>query len=57
MEEEARQILKSALAAKEPAKEPVGNLADEIRKLFAPLGGVELPALPRQTIRPPGLRR
>jgi plasmid stability protein len=58
MEEEVRQILKSAVKASQSLKEPpVGNLADEIRKLFAPLGGVELPELPRRTIRSPRLRR
>jgi antitoxin FitA len=59
MEEEVRQILKSAVKASQSLKEPppVGNLADEIRKLFAPLWGVELPELPRRTIRSPRLRR
>jgi plasmid stability protein len=55
MEEEARQILKSALAVEEPV--PIGNIGDEIRALFAPLGGVDLPELPRQTVRSPRLRR
>jgi plasmid stability protein len=59
MEEEVRQILNSAVAVKNAPKEPppIGNLAEEIRNLFAPLGGVELPELPRQTIRSPRRRR
>ena len=53
MEEEARQILKLALAAKEP-KEGLGTM---IHKMFAPLGGVEIPELPRNPIRkPPSFR-
>ena len=41
MEAEARTILQTARAAEEP--EPP-NLAGAIRGLFAPLGGVDLPA-------------
>jgi plasmid stability protein len=50
MEAEAREILKLALA-----EEPAGqrNLADSIRKRFAPLGGVELPRMAREPIRRP----
>ena len=44
MEEEAREILRSALTAASPAK---GNLAEGIRRRFAALGGVEL-KLPRR---------
>jgi plasmid stability protein len=51
MEQEAREILRSALrtASKKPA-----NLADAIRRRFAPLGGVELEPFPREPIRDPG---
>ncbi|MBI1790735.1 MAG: plasmid stabilization protein [Acidobacteria bacterium] len=55
MEEEARQILKLALAGG-----PAGqrNLAESIRKRFAPLGGVELPGMAREPIRkPPKFRK
>jgi len=52
MEQEAREILKSALrtAPKKP-----DNLADGIRRRFAPLGGVELEPFPRGPIRDPGI--
>lgn len=48
MEEEAREILKSSLAGKMPA-EP--NLATSIRRRFADLGGIEVPEVPRDTMR------
>ena len=48
MEEEAREILRSALIASPPA---TGNLADTIRRRFAPFGGVELPVPKRDAIR------
>jgi antitoxin FitA len=48
MEEEAREILRSALVASPPA---TGNLADTIRRRFAPFGGVELPVPRRDAIR------
>lgn len=55
MEDEARNILKSALA--EDAA-PARNLADAIRARFKPLGGVELDQAPREAMRePPKLRR
>jgi plasmid stability protein len=47
MEQEAREILKSALSQPE---EPPKNLAEEIRKLFAPFGGVELDIPARELI-------
>jgi antitoxin FitA len=50
MEEEARQILKAGLA-EEPKREE--NLADSIRRRFAPLGGVELVLPRREPIRQP----
>ena len=49
MEEEAREILRSALARSSPANE---NFAEKVRRLFAPLGGVELELPPRDSIRP-----
>jgi plasmid stability protein len=50
MEDEARDILRSALN-REPA--PPGKLAASIRARFARLGGVELPAVPREPMREP----
>jgi plasmid stability protein len=50
MEEEARDILRRALA--EGPAGP-GNLADAIRELIEPLGGVELPPFPRGPLRDP----
>jgi len=50
MEQEAREILKSVLAR--PSKKQT-NLADRIRDIFNPLGGVELERLPREAIREP----
>jgi len=50
MEDEARDILRSALS-REPARH--GNLATAIRARFAPLGGVELPVVPREPMRAP----
>jgi plasmid stability protein len=44
MEEEAREILRSALTASSPAK---ANLAKTIRRRFASFGGIEL-GLPRR---------
>ncbi|MGC2473583.1 MAG: hypothetical protein WA485_04560 [Candidatus Sulfotelmatobacter sp.] len=50
MEQEAREILKSVLAR--PSKKQT-NLADRIRDIFSPLGGVELERRPREPIREP----
>ena len=50
MEDEARDILRTALV-REPAQP--SNLAAAIRKRFAPLGGVELPDVPREAMREP----
>jgi antitoxin FitA len=50
MEQEAREILKSTLAHT-PKKQ--ANLAESIREIFNPLGGVELERLPREPIRDP----
>jgi plasmid stability protein len=48
MEEEAREILRSALTASSPAK---GNLAETIRRRFAAFGGVELELPRRDAVR------
>jgi plasmid stability protein len=50
MEDEARDILRTALF-REPAQP--SNLAAAIRKRFEPLGGVELPEMPREAMREP----
>ncbi|HEV1288369.1 MAG TPA: hypothetical protein VNU44_23795 [Bryobacteraceae bacterium] len=50
MEEEARQILKVALNEKAV---PELNLAEAIRRIIAPLGGVNIPEVPRGPMRPP----
>lgn len=50
MEQEAREILKSALAQTSKRQ---SNLAERIRAIFGPLGGVELERLPREPIRDP----
>jgi len=48
MEEEARQILRTALNESEPA---TTNLAERIRHRFAKLGDVQLPIAAREPIR------
>jgi plasmid stability protein len=50
MEQEAREILKSALARTSKKK---SNLAERVHEIFGPLGGVELERLPREAIRDP----
>jgi antitoxin FitA len=50
MEEEARQILRDALAEKPT---PPVDLGQRIRARFSPLGGVELPLAPREAVRTP----
>lgn len=44
IEEEAREILRSALLQ---AEAPQENIAEAIRHRFAPFGGVELPVIER----------
>ena len=48
MEEEAREILRSALRASSPTPE---NLAETIQTRFARFGGVELPVVNRDRLR------
>ncbi len=50
MEEEAREILRSALTTVRPA---TGNLAEAIRRRFAVFGGVELKLPRRGALREP----
>lgn len=49
MEEEARDILRVALSTPEPSV----NLAEAIRRRFAPLGGVDLEPFPDEPVRDP----
>lgn len=50
MEEEAREILRSELARPEQQQQ---NVAEAIRQLFAPFGGVDLPEIERDLPREP----
>ena len=50
MEDERRDILRSALSTDEPR---LCNLAHAVRERFGPLGGVDLAEVPRDAIRPP----
>ncbi|MGC2109645.1 MAG: hypothetical protein WA655_09020 [Candidatus Korobacteraceae bacterium] len=55
MEEEAREILRTAVAQAEPERE---NLAQVIRRRFSALGGVELKLPKREPMRePPDFRK
>lgn len=53
MEQEAREILKSALRSSPTRPKSGADLAEAIRRRFAPLGGVELELPPREPIRDP----
>ena len=50
MEDEARDILRTALATESPAP---ANLADAIRERFSSLGEIELTIPPREPMREP----
>ena len=50
VEDEARDILHAALNREPPRK---GGLVESIRAKIAPLGGVELPHIPREPMREP----
>ena len=51
MEEEAREILRASLNT--PVTQPPENIAEAIRKLFAPFGGVDLELPEREAMREP----
>lgn len=53
MEQEAREILKSALKNAPPKSG--ANLAESIHRRFAPFGGLDLEPFPRGPIRDPGI--
>lgn len=50
MEDEARDILRSALSTDDPRPR---NLGQAIHERFGPMGGVDLPDVPREAIREP----
>lgn len=50
MEEEARDILRTALANRSPRR---GSIVEAIRARIEPLGGVELEIAPREPMRAP----
>jgi len=52
VEAEARGILEDVLGTGSPAAAP-GNLAEAIRAIVEPLGGIELEPFPRQPVREP----
>ncbi len=52
MEAEAQDILCAALGADLPERVP-GNLAEAIRAIVEPIGGIELELMPRQLVREP----
>lgn len=52
MEQEARDLLEAGLAQDAEPK----NMGEAIRKIFAPLGGVNLNIPLRRPIRDPGIR-
>ncbi len=56
MEQEAREILKNALNQSHVQHSQPKNLAQAIRDIFAPLGGVELQIPRRGPIRDPGIK-
>ena len=53
MEQEARELIEAGLAQADA--EPK-NMGEAIRRIFAPLGGVNLKIPPRGPIRDPGIR-
>jgi plasmid stability protein len=53
MEEEARVILRAALATEGETVPPAENFAEYARALFAPLGGLDLELPPREPARDP----
>jgi antitoxin FitA len=50
MEEEAREILRTAVSAR---RSPMGSLVDCIRARIEPFGGVDLEIAPREPMRDP----
>jgi plasmid stability protein len=53
MEQEARELLEAGLAQADSEPKDIG---EAIRRIFAPLGGVDLRIPPRGPIRDPGIR-
>ncbi len=50
MEDEARDILRAALSTEAPRPRSLGRA---IHDRFAALGGVDVPQVPREAVRPP----
>lgn len=50
MEQEVREILQSALAQSSRRK---ANVAERVREIFGPLGGVDMERIPREAMRDP----
>lgn len=53
MEQEVREILKTALREGSTRPQTGADLAEAIRRRFAPLGGVELEPFPDEPVRDP----
>lgn len=53
MEQEAREILKNAVRESSSHPQTGADLAEAIRRRFAPLGGVELEPYPDEPVRDP----
>lgn len=53
MEQEAREILKTALTQNSQRPKTGADLVKRIRAIWEPLGGVELEPLPREPMRDP----
>jgi plasmid stability protein len=53
MEQEAREILNDALSKSSRRPQTGTDLAEAIRRRFAPLGGVELEPYPDEPVRDP----
>ena len=53
MEQEAREILNDALRESSGRPQTGADLAEAIRRRFAPLGGVELEPYPDEPVRDP----
>ena len=53
MEAEARAILHDALLGEAKERPQKGNLAEQIRAIFEPIGGMELPEIEREPMREP----
>ena len=53
LQAEARDILEDALSTERSPTTAPGNIAEAIRAIVEPLGGIELEPFPRQPVREP----